>query len=593
MGKRSLLNVAAVLALSLGAPTGSAQAATLGMVADNFTNKVTVFDADSDTVLGSVSIPFGAGTRAIGDCVITADQQFGFVTNFQFQVWVIDLTTNPPSLATGINPIPIANSGQDLALSADQRHLVVSDGANVQPICVIDVASRTMVSQLSLGISCCSVEVSDDGSVLAASFGTSLVYRLTLDGNGVLSNTGETAPAGGRPNNLVRAPGGRSGLVVTREANQVRSFTYPPLTEIDTRPLEHTFGISGITHPAGDRVFVRSQLGPFGPEGAVNVFTFDPDTGALGSAAQLTIQVSATQTHFGMDQLAFHPSGRKLYVTQPSAVNIYDADSGALLGSLTGPSIRTPTGIFVVGSAVNNAPTVSCPGAQTVEATSSTGADAELSVHVEDADGDALTVVWSVDGEVVQTDSVPGGGSATSADVVLAQRFALGSHTVEVAVSDGVADPVRCSTTVHVVDTTAPTVSASVALGSLWPANGKMNNVGLTASASDAVDAAPAIVVHVFSDEDDSASEPDAANLAPGTLELRADRDSKGDGRVFLVVVTATDSAGNVGVACVTVTVQRDESASSAASVAAQATAAREHYLANGQPPSGYAPIGE
>ncbi len=65
---------------------GPAGAATLGVVADNATNRLTVFDADSDTVLGSVAVPFGPGTRAIGDCVITGDQRVAFVTNFQFQI---------------------------------------------------------------------------------------------------------------------------------------------------------------------------------------------------------------------------------------------------------------------------------------------------------------------------------------------------------------------------------------------------------------------------------------------------------------------------------------------------------------------------
>src|SRR5207249_4686185 len=78
---------------------------TRGMVADNSTHSVTVFNADTDTVLGTVFLPgFGSGT---GDCSITADLTRGFVTDFTNQVWVIDLTTSPPSLPSGTNPILI------------------------------------------------------------------------------------------------------------------------------------------------------------------------------------------------------------------------------------------------------------------------------------------------------------------------------------------------------------------------------------------------------------------------------------------------------------------------------------------------------
>ena len=86
-------------------------AQTLGMVADNFTDRVIIFNADTDTVLGSV--PVGPGS--VGDCSITPDQTRGFVTDFQDRIWVIDLTTL--ALAPGTNPIPISNNGEDTSVT--------------------------------------------------------------------------------------------------------------------------------------------------------------------------------------------------------------------------------------------------------------------------------------------------------------------------------------------------------------------------------------------------------------------------------------------------------------------------------------------
>jgi hypothetical protein len=37
----------------------------------------------------------------------------------------------------------------------------------------------------------------------------------------------------------------------------------------------------------------------------------------------------------------------------------------------------------------------------------------------------------------------------------------------------------------------------------------------------------------------------DARDIAPGTLRLRAERKGNGDGRVYLIVASATDGSGN------------------------------------------------
>jgi hypothetical protein len=122
--------------------------------------------------------------------------------------------------------------------------------------------------------------------------------------------------------------------------------------------------------------------------------------------------------------------------------------------------------------------------------------------------------------------------------------------------------------------------------------------VGLSASASDNCPGT-VISVAVFGDEDDETPtgdgtfSPDAKNIAPGTLRLRAERIGDGDGRVYLIIVTATDAAGNVSRCCRTVTVAHDQSKSSAASVAAQAAVAQAYCEQHGTAPPGYFVIGD
>jgi WD40 repeat protein len=326
-----------ILVLALQSPEISAR--TLGLVADNTESSVTIFDADTDTVLGSVPIPPGT----IGDVLITPDQRWGFVTNFKNEVFVIDLAASPPRLAEGTNPTRISNLGEDLAISPDGKFLVVSDGNAVQPISVVDIESRTEIHTLSVDSDTNSVDVCRDGSVLVTS-STGTVRRLMIDSAGALKDTGETLLLDGEPNNVFCAPNSASGLVVTTLSGSMTSFTVPELKRVDTRALSGNFGISGLVAPDGDRVFVRSSY-----DGFVDVFSYDATTASLHERPQLSIPVSVTFGFYGIDQIALHPSKPKLYVPEyfANALNVYDANSGELLTSITDLHIVEPTGVTI------------------------------------------------------------------------------------------------------------------------------------------------------------------------------------------------------------------------------------------------------
>ena len=101
----------------------------------------------------------------------------------------------------------------------------------------------------------------------------------------------------------------------------------------------------------------------------------------------------------------------------------------------------------------------------------------------------------------------------------------------------------------------------------------------------------------MFGDEDDQTAtssgvvhSPDAKDIGVGTLRLRAERVDSDDGRVYLVVVAATNFLGNTSRACHTVVIQRKKKGD----VEAQAAAAKAFCQANnGSPPPGYFTIGD
>jgi hypothetical protein len=172
---------------------------------------------------------------------------------------------------------------------------------------------------------------------------------------------------------------------------------------------------------------------------------------------------------------------------------------------------------------------------------------------------------------------------------------------------------------VTVVDNTPPTIlSCSVSTPLLWPPNHKFVNVGLRVNVTDACDANPKVSIKVYSDEDsdkekgddngkdddkekgkdkdkdkdkgrgDDKDSPDAKDIGAGTLQLRAGRSGKGDGRVYLIVVTATDMSGNTSFSSCTVVVPHSESKKAIADVNAQAAAAKASCGPNGSPLTPY-----
>lgn len=141
-------------------------------------------------------------------------------------------------------------------------------------------------------------------------------------------------------------------------------------------------------------------------------------------------------------------------------------------------------------------------------------------------------------------------------------------------------------------DITPPEVNCSVGAASLWAPNHKLVDVGLDGIVVDDQDLNPIVEVLVFSDEPDEGfgdgnHDPDAVYDGE-SLWLRAERSGKGDGRVYLVVIMATDESGNVGYDCCTVTVAHDKSMKSRALVEAEAIDAVLECQVLGSAPSGF-----
>src|SRR5438094_3205807 len=186
----------------------------------------------------------------------------------------------------------------------------------------------------------------------------------------------------------------------------------------------------------------------------------------------------------------------------------------------------------------NEPPTIICAEDSTNECgTASTG-----TVMVSGPPGAPLTVVWSLNGNNVQTNSLPAGPTG-GGDVSFTGVLPLGTNVLNITVTDPVGNSASCATVVTVVDTTPPVIGAvSADPNVLWPPNHKMIAVKVHAVVTDTCGPATWKILRLSSNEavDATGSGHTATDwkiTGDHTLTLRAERSGKGHGRVYTITI--------------------------------------------------------
>jgi len=216
--------------------------------------------------------------------------------------------------------------------------------------------------------------------------------------------------------------------------------------------------------------------------------------------------------------------------------------------------------------AQNTPPTLTCPESSTVDCAPTNGAPVTLTATVADAETNAVTLVWFVDGTAFQTNDLAAGTTATPVAVTFSGVFGVGPHDVVVSASDG-GPAVSCTNTLEIVADAPPVITNITANPRvLWPPNHKLRRIQLNVQASDDCGAVTSRVVSVTSNEPERG--PGSGNHAPDwvigqdgqSLALRAERSGKNkSGRVYTITIATTDTGGNTTNGTVTVTVPHDK----------------------------------
>jgi endonuclease G len=223
-------------------------------------------------------------------------------------------------------------------------------------------------------------------------------------------------------------------------------------------------------------------------------------------------------------------------VTYTPGPNYHGADSFTFKVS-DGTNDSNTSTVSITVTPVNDAPVANAGADQTVECGNGVTLDGSLST---DVDNDELSYEWREGTNVLGT------------GVTLNTQLGSGSHTITLKVTDTSNASSEDTVVINVIDTTAPTLTSNGHVISLWPVNKKYHQItvsDLVANASDSCDTSvnlsSVVIAQVSSDEGNASNNDIVVGADCRSVQLRADRNGNGNGRVYTITFTVSDAAGN------------------------------------------------
>jgi len=304
----------------------------------------------------------------------------------------------------------------------------------------------------------------------------------------------------------------------------------------------------------------------------------------VGSDDTFTVTITANQppvADAGPDQTVEQTYYQGANVTLNGSAS-YDPDSDPLTytwtwagGSATGVSpivslplgtttitltvsdgVLTDTDTVVVNVVDTTPPVIACP--------------ADVTVEQETRDGTVVPLTATA------TDICDASPTITSDELAI---YPLGSTVVTFTATDDAGNSASCTTTVTVIDTTPSEITPSDEQIVLWPPNHKYHTVEIAdcvISVTDICDAGldidDIVITSVSSDEPenvkgegDGNTMDDIVIVDSQIVELRAERQGGGNGRVYTINFGVTDASGNTETGSCKVTVPHDQGSGSTA----------------------------
>ena len=337
-------------------------------------------------------------------------------------------------------------------------------------------------------------------------------------------------------------------------------------------------------NPSNDDNIHFAWLCTLGRASVGQTLTKEPDADAGGnitihSSQQLSTTLNGTASDPNNDPLTYRwlESATELLASTPVVGGLAPLDLSLLsplsIGAHTltleaDDGLATATDDMIL--TIENSPPVVAPSGG---GTFQLGNNITLSGNVSDFDGDGLDYRWfegiSPDFTTSFIGTIAAGTPVVLPDFDIIGGLPLGNHVITLEADDGTNSPVSDDITVSVIDTTAPTISATVSPGILWPPNHKMVDVVIQANTNDnsgSVTLTASVSSSELPDTDgDGNTIPDhttpVIDQTTGqiTLQLRSERKGQGTGRTYTITMTATDGSGNSSGAIIEVVAPHDK----------------------------------
>lgn len=402
--------------------------------------------------------------------------------------------------------------------------------------------------------------------------GAVVTYHAGVEGGGDDENGRPLEKANCAPASGSQFPIGTTTVNCTGSNGGSGSFT---VTVADTRGpelhLPRDFSVPASS--SGGAIVTYASSAEDAVDGAVGV-SCSPSSGSQFPVGDTTVQCTAADSRNNMSAGSFVVTVLAQPPPPPPPVNDITAEATGPNGAVVtfsaggGPGDgddengrpRTGTCSPASGSTFPlGETTVQCSNGQSFKVTvvDTTAPELSLPANITTQTATVTYVATAtdlVDGSVAVACTPPSGST-----------FPDGITTVHCSASDTRGNSAAGSFTVTVEDappppdTEAPVITSVTATpDELWPPNGKLATVTISVSVTDNLDDSP--FVGVFDVTANEAITIDDWNvLSPLSVELRAERDPQGSGRVYTVWVEAIDDAGNRSVSTVNVTVSHDE----------------------------------
>jgi YVTN family beta-propeller protein len=500
-------------------------------------------DTATNAVAATAAIGSSSGAIALA---LTPDGRLAYVANaFLNTVSVLDVASGATAAT-----VPVGNFPFDVAVTPDGRRAYVANRASIEnALSVIDTGTQAVIASVALEEVSQGIAIHPDGRLAYVTQGMSNTVAVV----DLATNQRIAAVAAGlTPARVAVSPDGRFAYVTNQDSANVSvidTATSTVVAWVPVGPIPQ--GIAFANVPQQDTVAPATAADAAPPAGAA---------GWNNSAVSVNLSATDNEGGSGIESIAY------------TVVNGQSSGSGTVLAATATISVAAEGVNTVTYRATDKAGNVEAAKTVTVRIDRSAPASSATRTPAPDAGGANTTPVTVTVGA---TDNAGGGGVQsisvlrTTATGTTGETFpgasatfvvsAQGTTSVAYHATDnaGNVEPAK-SLTIRIEAAPAPAFSASVSVWPpvLWPPDRRFDAVQAQVKSKNAVGRVRIKSVSVASDESVGRNSPDWI-VKGSSVKLRAERDDRGNGRVYTLTYTLVDEAGNTTRAVDTVKVPK------------------------------------